>query len=308
MREPMSAPISVIINTSAGAGYTPDWVDHLTEIFRAGGLDVQVILAQDGTEIIDAANRAIAEKPPTIIAGGGDGTINAVASALVGTEIALGVLPMGTLNHFAKDLHIPLGLEEAAQTIIAGHTSKVDAGEVNGRIFLNNSSLGIYPSIVRDRESQQKRFGRSKWTAFVWATLTVLRRHPFLNVRLTVNGKEHMRRTPFVFIGNNEYLMEGFNIGERKCINAGQLSLYVTQHTGRFMLLRLALRALFGRLRQAKDFDALTAQEILIEVRHSHIRIATDGEVTMMNLPLRYRVRPGALRVIVPQLPAADGG
>jgi diacylglycerol kinase family enzyme len=297
MREPVSAPIFVIINASAGAGYTTAWVDHLIEIFRAGGLDVRVILARDGTEIIDTTNHAIAEKPSIIIAGGGDGTINAVASALVGTEIALGVLPLGTLNHFAKDLHIPLGLEEAAQTIIAGHTSKVDAGEVNGRIFLNNSSLGIYPSIVRD--------GRSKWAAFVWATLTVLRRYPFLNVRLTVNGKEHARRTPFVFIGNNEYVMEGFNTGERKCINAGQLSLYVTQHPGRFRLLRLALRALFGRLRQAKDFDALIAQEILIEVRHAHLRVATDGEVTMMNLPLRYRVRPGALRVIVPELPAA---
>jgi diacylglycerol kinase family enzyme len=110
MREPVSAPIFVIINASAGAGYTTAWVDHLIEIFRAGGLDVRVILARDGTEIIDTTNHAIAEKPSIIIAGGGDGTINAVASALVGTEIALGVLPLGTLNHFAKDLHIPLGL------------------------------------------------------------------------------------------------------------------------------------------------------------------------------------------------------
>jgi diacylglycerol kinase family enzyme len=304
----MPAPIAVIINASAGAGYTPDWIDNLIETFRAGGLDVQVTLARDGAEIIATANRAIAEKPSTIVAGGGDGTINAVASALVGTNIALGVLPLGTLNHFAKDLRIPLGLEEATHTIIAGHTIQVDAGEVNGRIFLNNSSLGIYPSIVRDRENQQKWLGRSKWTAFVWATLTILHRYPFLKVRVTANGKEHARLTPFVFIGNNEYLMEGFNIGERRCLNAGQLSLYLTQRTGRFGLLRLALRALFGRLHQAKDFDALTAQEILIEVRHPHMRIATDGEVNMMDTPLRYRVRSGALRVIVPQTPEPDGG
>ncbi len=301
------APIAVIINASAGAGYTKDWVDKLTKIFRAGGLDVQVTLARDGAEIIDTANRAIAEKPSIIVAGGGDGTINAVASTLVGTKIALGVLPLGTLNHFAKDLHIPLGLEEAAHTIIAGHPIKVDVGEVNGRIFLNNSSLGIYPSLVRQRENQRKRLGLSKWTAFVWATLTLLRHYPFLNVHVTANGKEHARLTPFVFIGNNEYQMEGFNIGERKCLNAGQLSLYVTQRTGRLALLRLALRALFGRLSQAKDFDALTAQEILIEVRRQHMHIATDGEVNVMDTPLRYRVRPGALHVIAPKMQEPDG-
>lgn len=302
----MPTPIAVIINASAGAGYTTDWVNNLTEIFQRGGLDVQITLARDGAEIIAAAKRAIGEKPATIIAGGGDGTINAVASALIGTNIVLGILPLGTLNHFAKDLHIPLKLEEAARTIITGHHTKVDVGEVNGRFFLNNSSLGIYPSMVRDRENQQKKLGRSKWTAVGWASLKILRRYPFVNVRVTADGKEHTRLTPFVFIGNNEYLMEGFNIGERKCLNAGQLSLYVTQRTGRLGLLRLALRALFGRLRQAKDFDAYTAQEILIEVRRPHMHISTDGEVNVMETPLHYRVRPGALSVIVTPINQAN--
>ena len=299
----MPSPIAVIINASAGAGYTAEWVGKLSETFRAGGLDVKVTLAQDGAEIIATAKRAIAENPAIIIAGGGDGTINAVASELVGTNIAFGILPLGTLNHFAKDLHIPLGLEEAAHIILGGHTIQVDVGEVNGRIFLNNSSLGIYPSIVRERENQQQHRGRSKWVAFVWATLAILRRYPFLNVRLVADGKEHVRRTPFVFIGNNEYQMEGFNIGERKRLNAEQLSLYVTQRTGRFGLLRLALRALFGRLGQAKDFDAFTAQQILIEVQHQKMRVATDGEINVMNTPLRYRVCPAALRVVVPKKP-----
>jgi diacylglycerol kinase family enzyme len=302
----MPIPIAVIINASAGAGYTPDWVNNLTEIFRAGGLDVHITLARDGAEINAAAKRAVGENPVTIIAGGGDGTINAVASALIGTDIALGVLPLGTLNHFAKDLHIPLKLEEAVRTIITRHHTRVDVGEVNGHFFLNNSSLGIYPSMVRDRENQQKKLGRSKWTAVGWASLKILRRYPFVNVRVTADGKEHTRLTPFVFIGNNEYSMEGFNIGERKSLNAGRLSLYVTQRTGRFGLLRLALRALFGHLHQAKDFDAYTAQEILIEVHRPHMRISTDGEVNVMDTPLRYRVRPGALSVIVPPINQAN--
>src|SRR5581483_6186931 len=130
------------------------------------------------------------DKPPVIVAAGGDGTLNAVASALVGTDIALGVLPMGTLNHFAKDLKIPLDVAHAARAIAEGHTKTVDVGVVNGRIFVNNSSLGLYPHIVRARELKQHRPGWGKWTALVWATWLVLRRSPFLRLRLCLERAE----------------------------------------------------------------------------------------------------------------------
>lgn len=298
----MSNRIAIILNAAAGAGDDKKAVaDHLTEIFRAGGLDARVTLAANGGEIIEAARRAGSEKPRAIVAGGGDGTLNAVASTLVGSDIALGVLPLGTLNHFAKDLDIPLGLEAAARNIIAGRAVQVDVGEVNGRIFLNNSSLGLYPSIVLHREKQQEQLGRGKWPAFAWATLTMLRRYPFMGVRLSINDRELVRRTPLLFIGNNQYQMESFNIGARGCLDAGQLSLYMPHRTGRLGLLRLALRAVFGRLRGVKDFDALCTKEIWIETRRRRLPVAIDGEVTMMDTPLHYLVHPGALRVIVPE-------
>ena len=297
----MANPIAVILNISAGADDKKAVADNLTAIFRSGGLDAHVTLTSSGAEIIEAARHAARQKARVVVAGGGDGTINTVASILVGSNIALGVLPLGTLNHFAKDLNIPLELEAATHNIIAGHAIQIDVGEVNGRIFLNNSSLGLYPTMVIHREKQQERLGRRKWPAFVWATLTMLRRYPFMNVRLSTNDQELIRRTPFVFIGNNEYLMDGFNIGVRGCLDAGQLSLYVPHRTGRLGLLRLALRALFGRLREAKDFDALCTKSISIETHRKRLHVAIDGEVTLMDTPLHYRVRPGALRVIVPQ-------
>jgi diacylglycerol kinase family enzyme len=134
----------------------------------------------------------------------------------------------------------------------------------------------------------------------LWASISALRRYPFLSVRLAVNGERLARRTPFVFIGNNEYLMQGLAIGERARLDAGVLSLYVAQRPGRLGLLRFALRALSGKLAQERDFDVLVAPEMEIETRRSQIRVATDGEVNMMQTPLRYRVRPGALTVIVP--------
>lgn len=295
------------MNASAGAADKEALAARVTDTFRSAGVDARIVLVRHGEKIGDAARRALAERPDVIVAGGGDGTMNAVAAALAGKDIAMGVLPLGTLNHFAKDLHIPLDLDEAVRNIVAGHEARVDVGEVNGRVFVNNSSLGIYPRIVRDRQ-QQQRMGRGKWVAFAWSVIAVLRRHSFLSVRLAAGNQERMARTPFVFIGNNEYQMEGFTMGTRACLDAGQLSVYMVRHPRRWGLLRLALRALFGRLRQAKDFEAFCVPQFLVETRHKRMSVAMDGEVSWMDMPLRYQVRPGALRVIVPATIAPAGG
>src|SRR5204862_2258360 len=133
---------------------------------------------------------------------------------------------------------------------------------------------------------QQKRLGRGKWLAFVWAALSALRRYPFLVVALVVDGKEVLRKTPFVFIGNNEYRMEGFAIGERSGLEDGRLSLYVAQRPGRWRLLQLALRALTGKLRQARDFDAVVATDIVVQREKKRLRVATAREVTVLPPPL----------------------
>ena len=298
---------AVIINAASGADDKEAVSRQLGDIFSSRGFKARISLAGRGTEVVELARSALREHIPLIVAGGGDGTINAVASEVIGTNTALGVLPLGTLNHFAKDLHVPLDVEGAAENIMEGRVARVDVGEVNGRIFLNNSSLGLYPSIVRHREKQQERLGRGKWPAFMWAALSILRRYPFLDVRLSTDDRDLVRRTPFVFIGNNEYEMENFNVGARACLDAGKLSLYVAQRTGRLGLFRFAWRALFGGLRNEKDFDALCCTQIWIETRRSRLHVATDGEVTIMSTPLHYRVRPGALRVVVPK-EEGDGG
>jgi YegS/Rv2252/BmrU family lipid kinase len=293
---------AVILNATSGADDKAQAREILADTFASHNIEARISLAKSGEEIIDLARRAVRDNCQPIIAGGGDGTINAVASVLVDTNRTLGVLPLGTLNHFAKDLRIPLDVQAAARVCLEGREANVDVGEVNGRIFLNNSSLGLYPSIVRHRERQQEQLGRGKWPAFIWATLTMLRRYPFLSVRLSTDEERMIRHTPFVFVGNNEYEMESFNVGARSCIDKGQLSLYVAHRTGRLGLLRLAWRALFGGLRDEEDFNALCTKEIWIETRHPKpLRVATDGEVTTMTTPLHYRVRPGALRVLVPK-------
>ena len=296
-----SKKIAVIVNASAGSGCTRDFADGLVEKFAACGLNAGVTLAKNGHALVAAAKQAVNDCVAMVVAGGGDGTLNAVASELVGTDIVFGVLPLGTLNHFAKDLGIPLNMDEAIRTIAAGHCISIDTGEVNGRVFLNNSSLGLYPDTVRRRELQQSRLGRGKWLAFFWAAVTSLRRYPFLHLILTVDEKIYRKRTLFIFIGNNDYVMEGFNIGARTALDAGRLSLYVAHRTSRLGLLVLSLRAVCGRLRQARDFDMMSAKSMMIESRHKQIRVATDGEVNLMSTPLNYRIVPKSLNVLVPQ-------
>lgn len=289
--------IDVIINAGSGTEEKEDAQQRLVDAFAASGIEARVLVARAGGDILKLVQQAKSSDAQIIVAGGGDGTINSVASAAIESGKTLGVLPFGTMNHFAKDLGIPLDLDGAIQVILKGHAIEIDVGEVNGRIFINNSSLGLYPNIVRERQKQQ-RFGWGKWPAYVWAALAVLRRYPFLNIRLSVDGKELASRTPFIFIGNNEYEMETLDIGGRKCLDRGELSLYMSDRTSRLGLIRLALRALFGGLRREKDFIALRTEEIWIDTRHKHVRVALDGEVTMMEPPLHYRVRPRGLRVL----------
>jgi len=293
-------PVVVIVNGGAGHGHDEAAAADLRAKLKDAGLDAELVLADGGEQMIATARRALEEGARLVAAGGGDGTINAVASVMAGSGVPFGVLPLGTLNHFAKDLGIPLDLDAAVRNLATGRPAQVDVGEVNGRIFLNNSSLGLYPDIVRDREKQQRRLGRGKWPAAAWAALAALRRYPFLSMRLLVNGEKLARRTPFVFIGNNAYTMEGLSIGERARLDEGVLSLYVAQRPTRFGLLRFAFDALRGRLGQERDFDVLHAPEFDIETHRKRLRVATDGEVTVMTPPLRYRMRPGALTVLVP--------
>jgi len=301
-RENDSTAMIVIMNRGAGGPDDPE--ARIVELFRAQGEAPRILRPDDQRDIASLAQEAARSDEKIIVAAGGDGTINAVAGELAGTDKTLGVLPVGTLNHFAKDLGIPLDLAAAVQTTLHGRVMSVDAGEVNGRLFINNSSLGIYPHIVSRREAQQTRLARGKWPAFFWATIQAFRRFPFLDLRVAFEGEQIARKTAFLFVGNNEYEIAGFRLGSRACLNGGKLGLYLSHGTGRLGLFRLALHALFGRVDQAKDFEVFCVTEARIEAGKRRLLVACDGEVEWMDTPLQYRSRPGALRVLVPNEPA----
>jgi diacylglycerol kinase family enzyme len=289
--------LTVILNARA-RGVDAERIEDVKRAFEEARVPVRFELVCDGADLADRAAR-FARRDRVIVAAGGDGTASAVASAAVETGAIFGVIPLGTLNHFARDVGIPPNVEDAAKVVAAGYVRHLDVGDVNGRIFLNNASVGLYPRLVWEREREQ-RHGRAKWTAFGIALVRTWRRYRTLVVRLTVDGREHTRRTPFVFVGNNEYVAEGLHLGARDRLDRGRLSLYVAPRRGRFEILALPFQAVAGRLSADEKFESFLAGDVSIETARSRISVALDGEVAVLAPPLQCRTRPGVLRTIVP--------
>jgi diacylglycerol kinase family enzyme len=176
----------------------------------------------------------------------------------------------------------------------------VDAGEVNGRIFVNNCSIGLYPSLVIRRERQRQRLGRGKWLAMLLAFLSLFKRYPLVRLALESGGRFHRCASPLVFVGNNAYETDLLNIGRRHSLSGGELSVYLADAPTRLHLLRLVCRALFGKLATVRDFQSMNVTSLTIESRKRRLRMAMDGEVLRMRPPLRFRIRPGELRVMSP--------
>jgi YegS/Rv2252/BmrU family lipid kinase len=296
----MGAPIEVIVNAGSGSVEREETGRRLSELFEENVVEANIHLAQNGAEIVELAEKIAKGDAKIIVAGGGDGTVSAVAARVIKTDKILGILPLGTLNNFSKDLRIPQDLAEAVRVIAEGNTKQIDIGEVNGRIFVNNSSIGLYPGIVRRREKQQQRLGRGKWRSAIWAAWKMLMRSPFFAVRLETEKGKRIVKTPFVFVGNNQYEMDFFNIGRRARMDDGKLSVYFLHRSGRKGLFLLVFRTIFGRLRQTADFEEINTSEITIETRKKRILVAFDGEVEKLETPLRYKIHSKALRVIVP--------
>jgi diacylglycerol kinase family enzyme len=283
--------VLVLVNTASGT------MSRAAERERLRALlpDANFVELSDGVRIADVME---SDASDVVVAAGGDGTVSAVAARIAGTGRALGVIPGGTLNHFAKDLGVPSDLEGAVRVIRANRTRQVDIAEVNGRTFLNNSSLGLYVEIVREREKFRKH-GLRKWTAFAAAVVETLAHWPVVKVRLEIDGKITERRTPFVFIGNNRYRMDGLRMGSRDRLDEGQLCLLAARHLSRWGLARMAVAGLTGGLHHSEDLDVLCAHEALVKTKR-RVQVALDGEVVRMSSPLHYRVRPGELKVIAP--------
>jgi diacylglycerol kinase family enzyme len=295
---PLAATVlRCVVNVNAFAvRRQPDLVDRVREALEAEDATVHVDLVEG--DAVEGRVRAALEAGAHIVAvGGGDGTLRTAASVLRGSETVLAVLPLGRHNHFARDAGLPLAPLDAAALVRAGQVRRVDVAEVDGRVFLNNSGLGLYPHLVRHREHGERM--RRRLPSFLLAMGRTLWRFPRLEVEVEGQDGRRTFETPLVFVGNNPYEM-GPRLGQRLRLDEGVLFLCTVRPTGRLGFLWLCLRSMLG-FPSRRGLVTQTARELSIRVRGSHLPwMSLDGEVERSDGSLRYRSLPRALKVLVP--------
>lgn len=302
--------VAVFVNEAAGTAQ------------RASGVDLQAMLqgalAEAGAtgpiamvapeDLAEAMVEAWAEpdRPDVLIVAGGDGTVSSAAGIAAEHAMVLGVLPMGTFNHFAKDLGLSADVGEAlAATVSEGIERRVDIGEVNGQVFINNVAIGLYPIMVAQRDRITDQRGWGKLRAVPVALVRTMRALPVHRFDLEGSSGFHRERvrTPFVFVGNGAYDDESGRVGARSSLVDGSLGLYVARVVSRWGVLRTALATAFGGTQAARDLDGTQLEHVEITSRTPRVRVAVDGEVCWLETPLRFRARAGALRVLAPAVP-----
>ena len=263
----MAAPLHIVFNLGAGHGSADAVEQAITQACASAGRVVHLLRVDDPARLGDIARQAVQAAVAdggVVVAAGGDGTINTVAQATLGSGCAFGVLPQGTFNYFSRTHGIPAEPEAAMQVLLTAQAHPVQVGLVNGRVFLVNASLGLYPTLLEDREAWKRQLGRSRLVAFGAGLLTLLRGHRSLRLDIDVQGSRRTLRTPTLFIGNNALQMEQLGVPQAQAIDAGALAVVALRPVGRLALVGLVLRGALGRLGDADQVIHFGCQRLTV--------------------------------------------
>ena len=310
---PPSAPLFIVFNPGSGHGDADQAQASIRAACAAAGRAVELLVVSPLHGVVararEAVQRAQAEGG-VVVAAGGDGTLNAVAQVVLGSGCVFGVLPQGTFNYFGRAHGIPADLSEALQVLLHEPARPVQVGLVNERVFLVNASLGLYPKLLEDREGWKAQFGRSRWVAIGAGLFTFLRGRRSLRLHIEVEGAAREVRTATVFVGNNALQMEQLGLPLADAIDGGRLGAVMLKPVGRLAMAWLLLRGAFGRLGDADQVLTQACTQLTVNRRRAfgprRLKVATDGEVQRMPLPLRFCVAPEPLWLIKPAAPAPE--
>lgn len=304
------APLFVVLNTGSGHGDPTEACQTIAGVLAGAGREHRLWRAGDGRQVARMAAEAVAEartRGGAVVAAGGDGTLNTVAQAVLGSGCPFGVLPQGTFNYFGRTHGIPTDTARALRLLLDARPWPVPVGLVNDRVFLVNASLGLYPELLEEREAYKRRYGRSRWVALWAGLMALLREHRPLRVRIEHRGSAHELRTLTLFVGNNRLQLEQVGLPEAAAVEGGELAATILKPVGSLALLRLLLDGARGRLDTADHIASFTFRELAITRNRAasrrKMKVAMDGEVAWMEPPLRFRVAPAPLLLLKPEPP-----
>lgn len=303
-----NAAFYVVLNAGSGHAETELRCSTIRDVLAEAGRTCHLEIVKDATQLGEIARRMAQEAKRTggvLVAAGGDGTINTVAHQAVLQGCVFGVLPQGTFNYFGRTHGIPEDLAEAVRSLLTSTVQPVQVGMVNDRIFLVNASVGLYPALLEAREQDKRQYGRSRVVAILSALKTALGRHRPLRISLETEGHVRKLRTATLFVGNNRLQMEQVGMEPlTEAVEDGELAAIAPRRVGKLGMLGLLLRGALGRLGEAPNvvafsFKRLTVKHARLSPRRT-VKVATDGEVTRMPMPLEFRVLEGRLALLKP--------
>jgi diacylglycerol kinase family enzyme len=294
----LPARATLFLNRNAGAKLPPGELEALRTAAADAGIEI-VDLAAD----IDCAGEVrdrIRRGTTLFIAAGGDGTVHHVLQAMVNTEARLAVLPLGTYNHFARDLGIPLLWRDALAVALTGESRQIDTGRVNDRFFVNNLSIGLYPELVARREERGRDYPR--WKARLYAFFTTLRKYPHVHLTVETEHRHESIRTHLFMASNNPYELERYGVAApRSSLTEGRLSVYWLPHVSRWRLMKMVARYAAGRVRTISGFRSFRTLRMKVQSSRSELKVGVDGEVFTLATPLTVTAVPQSLLVKVPR-------
>ena len=275
----------------------------LAEAGREG--ELRFVRPADLAEAADEAALTALQRRSAVVAVGGDGTLNAVARAAHAHGCAMGLVPQGTFNYFARTHHLPEDATEATRVLLHGAPVPVQVGVVNDQLFLVNASLGLYPEMLKDREAFTARFGRHRLVVLFASATTLLRTHRPLRLRIRCEGTVREITTPTLFVGNNRLQLERLGLPEADAPDDGRVAAVMLRPIGTLAMLGLMLRGALGTLGGADtierfEFTQMQVRPRLLPGRRS-IRVAMDGEVSRLRVPLDIGRSPRPLFLIKPR-------
>ncbi|MGZ8291182.1 MAG: diacylglycerol/lipid kinase family protein [Telluria sp.] len=313
------APFYIVLNVGSGSSETDLRRSTIEDILTQAGRRFHLTLVDAPEELEAIAKRVVAEARAAggiVVAAGGDGTINSVARETVASGCRFGVLPQGTFNYFGRAHNIPEDLGDAVRALLTARVRPVQIGAVNDRIFLVNASIGLYPTLLEEREADKQQYGRSRVVAFLSGLKTFFSPHRTLRIKLELDGKQRSLRTSTLFVGNNRLQMEQLGIEPlSEAIEEGELAGIAPKSVGTLGMLGLIARAILGRLGEAPNLVTFSFRRMTVKPRKfigkRRVKVATDGEVALMETPLEFRVLEGQLLLLAPdqggRASAADG-
>lgn len=291
----MPRKATLFLNRNSGLRATADAIAA-----AAREAELEVIELGSNIDCAHEVRERIARGTRLFIAAGGDGTIHHVMQAIVHSEACLGVIPIGTYNHFARDLGIPLDWQEALNVALTGEQRQIDTGRINDRFFVNNVSIGLYPELVARREERGRDYPR--WKARLYAFFVTMRKYPHVTVTIESDFHRELLRTHMFVVSNNSYELERVGIeAPRARMTEGRLSAYWLPHISRIQLMRFVARYAAGRVRTIPGFRSLRTMRLRVQSSRNHLDVGIDGELFRMETPLMITTVPQSLLVKVPR-------